>query len=201
MIKSKKELQFYILADRMMNRGDFYLSFKQKILKYLGFDPILSYLETMRKASYYSNRCGVKNIYYSLKFKRLSLKLGFSIGKDVFGYGLVIPHYGTIVVGNSCKIGNYAVLHTSICISYNEKLIGDGLYAATGMKMTSKLTLGNNVSVGANSLVNKSFLEDGILLGGTPAKILKEEKPWYVRDKRIERGNKIEKLKKEMGLL
>lgn len=56
----------------------------------------------------------------------MGIKLGFSIGYDVFGYGLHIPHYGTIVVNGICKIGNYAVLHTSTCIGGAGKVIGDG---------------------------------------------------------------------------
>lgn len=35
-----------------------------------------------------------------MRYFRLSRMLGFSIGYDVFDYALVIPHYGTIVVGN-----------------------------------------------------------------------------------------------------
>ena len=105
--------------------------------------------------------------------------MGFTIGYDVFGYGLTIPHYGTIVVGSSNKIGNYSVLQTSTCISNNGKIIGDGLYCATGVKMTSSIILGNNISVGANSLVNKSFESGNALIGGVPAKFIKEKGEWY----------------------
>lgn len=65
--------------------------------------------------------------------------MGITIVYNVFGYGLVIPHYGTIVVGESNNIGNYAVLHTSTCISSNGKIIGNGLYLSTGAKITSIL--------------------------------------------------------------
>ena len=44
------------------------------------------------------------------RFFRFSRKLGFSIGYDACDYGLVIPHYGTIVVGNTYRIG-----HTQHC--------------------------------------------------------------------------------------
>lgn len=130
----------------------------------------------------------------------LGERLGFSIGHDIFGYGLRIPHYGTIVVGGTNRIGNYAVLHTSICISDNGKEIGDGFYCSTGVKITSKVTLGNNISVGANSLVNKDFNENDVLIAGVPAKLVKEAKPWYVRDNYAERINSISELKKEYGL-
>lgn len=124
------------------------------------------------------------------------MKLGFSIGCDVFGYGLVLPHYGTIVVGISNRIGNYAVLHTSTCISDNGKVIGDGLYLSTGAKKTSKVTLGRGVSVGANSVVNKDF-GDNVLLVGLPAEVKRSRKIWYEEENDIhyERVKKIENLR------
>ena len=202
-ITSKKQLKFFIAADRMINRGHFKVSISDRIKQILFPDDIMTYLVVMRKTSFYKNGKGlskIKYIYYHRRYHTLGIKLGFSIGCDVFGYGLRIPHHGTIVVGGSNRIGNYAVLHTSICISNNEKHIGDGLYCATGAIMTSPLTLGNNISVGANSLVNKSFDYDNALIGGVPAKFLKNEEAWYLRDHYEQKIDKIEKLKKQYGL-
>ena len=99
----------------------------------------------------------------------------------MFGYGLLIPHYGTIVINGEARVGNYAVLHTCTNIA-GRKFIGDGLYLSTGCQIVGDVTLGNNISVGANSLVNRSF-DDNVLIGGVPAKILKKDYPqWYVRD-------------------
>lgn len=186
----------------MMNRGTFVYSLKHKLIHWFYPDYIMSYLEAMRKYSYYRHINSIWKYYYGFRYKKLGLKLGFSIGCDVFGYGLVIPHYGTIVVGNSNRIGNYAVLHTSICISDNGKNLGDGLYCSTGVKITSKIVLGNNCSIGANSLVNKDFPEDGILLGGMPAKILRKSDAWYIRDGQsyASKVNLVEKLKITMNL-
>lgn len=102
---------------------------------------IAEFLCYMRKASFYSNydkrSIGVQlcTIWYNYRFMKKSLKLGFSIGKDVFGYGLLIPHYGTIVVNATARIGNYSVLHTSTCVGGDGIKIGDGLYLSTGAKI------------------------------------------------------------------
>ena len=148
-------------------------------------------------------RGGYKILYYKWlhKYNRLSLKLGFSIGIEVFGYGLVIPHKGTIVVGGSNRIGNFAVLHTSTCITDNGKVIGDSLYLSTGAIITSKVHLGKNVSIAANSVVNKDCA-DNVLLAGTPAISKKESSPWYIRDgvRFEERVKKIEELRKRIGI-
>lgn len=119
---------------------------------------------------------------YHLKYNRLGLKLGFSIAKDAFDYGLTIPHYGTIIVGSPNSIGKFAVLQSGICISGNGKIIGDGLYMATGAKITSKTVLGNNISVAANSVVTKSFEENDLSLAGMLAEIIKTSPAWYIRD-------------------
>ena len=120
----------------------------------------------------------------------------------MFGYGLVIPHYGTIVVGAGNTIGNYAVLHTSTCITAGNKIIDDALYLSTGAKIINDISLGNCVSVSANSVVNKSIQESNVLLVGSPAIVKKESEPWYIRDgKEFERRvSAVEALRKTTGL-
>lgn len=58
-IRTKKELKFYILADRMMNRGCFKYSLARRLKNLLSPDYIMDYLEEMRKFSYYSEMGGV----------------------------------------------------------------------------------------------------------------------------------------------
>ena len=145
----------------------------------------MSYLKALRKTEYYVNVGKKKSIGYLICRYRLSalgVKLGFSIAPNVFGYGLVIPHYGTIVVGDGNKIGNYCVLHTSTCITSGKKVIGDALYLSTGAKVINDITLGNSVSVGANAVVNKSFVDSNLLLVGAPAVVKREQQSWYIND-------------------
>lgn len=182
MIRTKKELAFYIKADYMMNRGYFKPSLLIRLRSIVFPDYIMEYLVHMRKADYYSHISGIRKIlgfYHRMKQRRIGLKLGFNIACDVCGYGLLIPHYGTIVVGGGNKIGNYAVIHTSTCITNGMKIIGDGLYVSTGAKLTTVEHLGNNVIVAANTVVTKSWDEDGILLVGMPACIKKNTNSWY----------------------
>ena len=145
---------------------------------------------------------GGKYCYYIRKFRKLGRQLGFSIGNKCFGYGLVIPHYGTIVVGGDVRCGNYCVLHTCVCITNEKgKTIGDALYASSGSKINKLIHLGNNVKICSNSVVNKSFACDNIVLGGMPASIKKEKCiTWYDGWEAEKRYFKIEKLKKEMGI-
>lgn len=204
-IHSKKELDFFIMADYMMNTGFFKPKFVRRLIDLVNPDYMMRFLVIMRKYSYYRHLRGnnLKAVYYKLKFKKLSLKLGYTIDPDAFGYGLSIPHYGTIVVGSPATIGNFAVLHTNVCLSGNGKIIGDALYVATGAKITSKVVLGDNVTLAANTVCVKSFEEGNALLVGIPAEKKASSEAWYIRDGATyhDRVKMIEQLKQEMGLI
>jgi serine O-acetyltransferase len=206
MIRSKKELKFYYKADMMMNTGQFKYSLIDTMKNLLLPNYIIKYLRAMRRIEYYTNKNGILSkatlAINAIYYKRLAIKLGFSISSSVFGYGLVIPHYGTIVVGAGNKIGNYAVLHTSTCITAGKKQIGNAFYLSAGAKVLNDIKLGDNVSVGANAIVNKSFEESNCLLVGIPAIKIKDTEPWYKRDgeEYIRRVYKCEELKRNMGL-
>lgn len=143
------------------------------------------------------NHC-LSKICNKRRYDRLGIKLGFSIGYNVFGYGLVIPHHGTIVVGGNNKIGNYAVLHTSTCITDYNKVIGDGLYLSTGAKITTSSDLGDGITIAANSVVTKGFEDGFALLAGMPANKKSDRKIWYEQENKahLKRVLEIEKLKK-----
>ena len=207
MISSKKELQFYIMADRIMSGRRPKSSVKEILADWIyGNPPILKYLKVMRNYSYYEKQTGVcktlKTRWYTRKYLLLGQRLGFTIDKDVLGYGVCIPHYGTIIIGSRNRIGNYAVIHTSTCITEGEKVIGDAFYLSAGAKVVGDIILGDEVSVSSNSVVNHSY-DSHVLLVGSPAIVKRENyQPWYVRDgeKYMNRVKQVEALKKEMGL-
>ena len=196
-ISSKKELKFFLAADLMMNRGFFRYSAKQRILRLFLRDHIMDFLKALRKTEYYINTGKKRTLGYLLNRYRLSsfgMKLGFSISPGVFGYGLVIPHYGTIVVGDGNRIGNFAVLHTGVCITHGEKAIGEGLYLSTGGKILGDVILGDGVTVAANAVVNKSFEKGHCLLTGVPATEKRAQELWYISDGEKYR-NRVAKIK------
>lgn len=204
MITSRKQLRFYLQADMMMNRGYFKEPLKKKLLHLMAPDYIMEFLKAMRKVQYYSQlpKWGILLIINKTRFFRLSRKLGFSIGYDACDYGLVIPHYGTIVVGNTNRIGPYATLHTSTCITDTGRRIGKGLLLSTGAKITGGEVLGDHIVVAANSVVTKSFPEGNALLVGMPA-VKKADRPDYYSSLKGEskrRVDAIENLKIKMGI-
>lgn len=206
MIQRKKHLRFYLQADMMMNRGYFKVPFRIWLQELLSPDYTMKFLKAMRKVQYYSH-CNVTGggiflIINKIKFFRLSRILGFSIGYDACDYGLVIPHYGTIVVGNTNRIGPYAVLHTSTCITDTGRIIGKGLSLSTGAKITGGEVLGDHITVAANSLVTRSFPDGNALLVGMPAFKKKGYTDWYssLTGEWKRRVDEVEILKIKMGI-
>lgn len=141
----------------------------------------------------YNCRGGALKYFYEYKLSKLEIKLGFSIAKNVFGYGLVIPHFGTIVVGSGNQIGNYAVLHTCICITAGNKQIGNGLYCSTGARILGDVSVGDSVTVGANAVLNHSVGSNSLVVG-IPALKKRDEEAWY-KGEYLRRVEECEKLR------
>ena len=184
MIKTKQELKFFLAADRIMNRGVHRRSLKRRLIELIFPDYTMRYLSALRHCEYYASRGGYSpyRILNEYRYRRLGIKLGFTIARNVFDYGLVIPHYGTIVVGSGNSIGRYAVLHTATCITEGKKTIGDGFYLSTGAKVLKNVRIADNVSVGCNAVVYKDVEDPEMLVAGNPAQIIKQSGGWYVRD-------------------
>lgn len=204
-IKTKKELIYSIKVDRIINGYPVRKTLKERIAVVFMGPGIIEYLEYMRKLSYYSYRYNtpphqgiwsVPYLYYRIKFEKLGKKLGFSINYNSFGYGLVLPHYGTVVVGK-CNIGNFALIHTSTCITARNHQIGEGLVLSTGAKIIKQVELGDYVQVGPNSVVNSSFKKGSCTIVGAPAHYAKDASPWFEVDKMSEIMRTINNIKIE----
>lgn len=140
--------------------------------------------------------------YEHCRLSKLGIKCGFSIGPNSLDYGVVIPHYGTIVVNANARIGRYAVLHTCTCVAGGDKEIGDGLYLSTGSQIVGPVVLGNGVTIAAHSLVNKSF-GSNVLVAGAPAVVKREKQlAWYETDRDkatfFTRVQEIDSLRKQL---
>ena len=183
MIKSKKDFLFYLQADRVALEINTE-GIKNKLIAFFFPNPVYQFQLLLRKCEYYKNcKSGIfSKIYYVVLksiLRKKALRLGFSIPENVFGPGLAIIHYGTIVVNANAKVGANCRIHPSTCIGASSGTnkapqIGDNVYIGPGVKVYGNITIGNNIAMSANAAVNSSFLEDNILIGGVPAKKIKE---------------------------
>ncbi|MBU2996740.1 serine acetyltransferase [Cellulophaga baltica] len=183
MIKSKKDLKLYIEADKNA-KGIKNDSLKNRLILFLKPNLIWKFQKLLRTTEYYQNTN--KNIfqkfyfyYLKHKYQKLSLKLGFSIPRNVFGPGLAIIHYGTIVVNSKARIGKNCRIHVCVNIGASggkpeAPQIGDNVYIGPGAKIYGDIKIANNTAIAANASVGKSFLEENTVIGGVPAKKLKD---------------------------
>lgn len=185
MIKTRKELFYYIEADRIaLKIPEFNL--KRKIKEYFSPHYIFRFQVNLRKTEYYRNKD--KNLfewilyaYYFFRYRRLSLKLGFTIPPNVFGPGLAIVHRGTVIVNGQAKVGKNCRIHADTNIgassgSSKAPNLGDNIYIAPGVKIFGDITIASNTALAANAVVNKSIIEEGGVYGGVPAKYLGKAK-------------------------
>lgn len=189
MIKTKEDLKYYLQQDKAVNKSS-----KNKIKELLFPSPTLHFLRTLRYLEYYENTSTFKSkilrLYYKLKLHKISIKLGFTIPINVFGPGLSLPHYGTIIVNPRARIGANCRLHACVNIgaSAGSKLaptIGDNVYIGPGAILFGNINIASNVTIGANSTVNKDCSEEYCVLAGSPAKIVKTGMPNWLEFNKV----------------
>ena len=134
----------------------------------------------LRKAEYHINNGHIlRSSYYRYRLLKLGMKLGWSIDPNTFGPGMCVVHYGTVVVNPNARIGKNARLQAGVNIGANAggqdaPKIGDYVYFGPGAKVFGNITIASNVAIAANAVVNKSCLDEGVTLGGIPAKIISQ---------------------------
>lgn len=179
MIASRADLAAYIKAD-CAARG------APLTLRNWLFDPVLRFQVLMRLDEWLLNTGKPRMIRFPLLlwFRRLSVRLGFSMGPNIFGPGLAIVHYGTIVIDPTARIGKNCRIHVGSHIGGAAQFIdpadaykfspriGDNVYIGPGAKLYGPIRIGSNCVIGANAVVTRSFEDDGLTLAGVPAKVI-----------------------------
>lgn len=151
------------------------------------FNPVARFLVLMRLLEWLEN-IGVPRVVRApliFWYRRLSLRLGFSISLHVFGPGVALPHYGNIMIHEDCCIGRNCRMHVGAVVAgsavimdpnevpeFDAPRIGDNVYFAPGVKMSGPIEIADNCVIGANSVVTRSFKRPGVTIFGFPAKIV-----------------------------
>ena len=97
----------------------------------------------------------------------------YSLGKNV-----VLSHKD-IIISENAKIGDGCTFHGQNCVGGNYKnyakapTIGKNVDIGVGAKIIGDIYIADNIVIGANAVVNKSFTEPGITIAGVPARRIK----------------------------
>lgn len=121
----------------------------------------------------------LKAIYFLLN-KIVEVVTGISIPSSAkIGSGLYIGHFGGIFVhgratlGSHCSIGTGVTIGTRGLGNQGVPVIGDNVFVGVGAKIIGGITVGNNVRIGANSVVLSDVPDDATVVG-IPARIVKQ---------------------------
>ena len=175
-IARKSDLQDFLAADKK--------ALGRSSKKPTMTDFVWRFEISLRHLEYYHNQRH-QNLF-QIAFKKLwhvrylvnSLLCGFEIPLNVFGKGLSIAHRGTIVVNGCASVGENCRIHTCVNIGTSPGFnglaptIGNDVYIGPGAKLWGGVIIENNVMIGANSCVGKSF-PDNVCIAGAPARIIK----------------------------
>lgn len=187
MIETRQDFDYYVKCDQKalgLNIG-----LKQKIKAFI-CPAIWKYQYLLRKYEYLSNKREknfiqkISKAITGLRYERLGIKLGFSVPVNAFGPGLALCHVGTIVINSHAKFGSNTRVHAGVNVgtsagldenghfdNTNAPTFGNNVYIGPGAKIFGKITIGDNVAIGANAVVNKN-VPSNVTVGGIPAKII-----------------------------
>lgn len=180
MITSKEDYRYYLEADRIS------LGIQRSWKNVFFCNDIWKFERYLRKVEYYQNCKNsifwkLYSVFLNIRLNSISMRLGFEIEPNVFGPGLSIGHRGTLIVNPAAKVGKNCRIHSCVYIAtkagYADRApkIGDNVYIGPGAKIFGDIEIADGIAIGANSVVNKSFRDPNITIGGVPAKKISDK--------------------------
>lgn len=137
---------------------------------------IWRYLYYLRREEAAGNK--LAQYYWRRRKNDLGAKLGIIIYAGTCGKGLRIWHYGSTIISGDAKIGENCIFHGQACIgndgsSAAAPVIGNNVDIGVGARIIGGIAIADNVKIGAGAVVTRDCHEQGAVLVGVPAKILK----------------------------
>lgn len=103
---------------------------------------------------------------------------GISISpKASIGPGLIIYHFGGVIINGNAEIGRDCRIHHEVTIGNRQPggpspKLGDRVMIGAGAKLLGDITIGNDAEIGANAVVLNSVPEKAIAVG-VPARVVR----------------------------
>lgn len=113
--------------------------------------------------------------------RRHSNRLGYDIPTGVLGEDVIIYHKASIVINPDAKVGDGCKFHGDCTIGVARTgergcpVLGKNVDIGAGARILGDIYIADNVVIGANAVVTKSFFEPGITIVGIPAKKIAEK--------------------------
>ena len=170
------ELKCYIKRDLGYVGGKPVRSFLGRYLFEAGFKfvfwlRVTRYLYIKKNALMWIARAILKHYGYKYQF---DISYRAQIGPDLqiahFGY-IVVP--SNAVLGEECRLRPGVVIGKKLTEETTGAIIGNRVNFGVGSKVIGNVTIGDNVTIGANAVVTKD-IPSNVVIAGVPAKIVRE---------------------------
>ena len=177
MIKNRSDLQDYLKTEKPLYiDGGVGKTVKLWLLQDSSY-LLWHYVKMLRMTEYYYN---VNNRLLYWVFQRRKNKEGARLGISIFhnsvGKGLLLYHYGSIIINSNSRIGENLKLHGNNCIGnkgerdkYHAPSLGDNIEMGIGSQILGNISIASNVVIAANAVVVKDCNEKNVVLAGIPA--------------------------------
>lgn len=163
--------------------------FSKPMFKEYGFRKKLKYLR--RNAQYLTliyyrlaNACKVVLLkrWFEAIYEKSSLKTGVEFSTRDLGGGVIMPHWGRIIL-NAESIGENLYVFHNVTIGNDytsgKPKIGNNVFIGTNSVILGDIIVGDNVVIGACSFVNTNIPSNSIAVGN-PAKVIKSIEDGYI---------------------
>jgi serine O-acetyltransferase len=146
------------------------------ILTYAGFHALLAY-----RISHWLKAMGIP--FLPRAISQLARWLtGVEIHPSAtIGTGFFIDHGMGVVIGETAEIGDYVTLFQGVTLGGTGKergkrhpTLGNHVVVGAGAKILGGITIGDNVKIGANSVVLKSVAANSTVIG-VPGRVIKSQ--------------------------
>lgn len=104
----------------------------------------------------------------------------------IIGKNLVIDHGMGVVIGETAEVGDNVLIYHGVTLGATHYVLGkrhptvqSGVIIGAGTKVLGNIVIGENVKVGANSVVLKS-VPANVSIAGSPAQIINKGTKQYV---------------------
>jgi len=146
------------------------------ILTYAGFHALMAY-----RVAHWLKSYGIPFIPRAISQVARWLT-GIEIHPSArIGTGFFIDHGMGVVIGETAEIGDYVTLFQGVTLGGTGKergkrhpTLGNHVVVGAGAKILGGITIGDNVKIGANSVVLKSVAANSTVIG-VPARVIKTQ--------------------------
>jgi len=127
----------------------------------------------------YEANQGLLQRFCGTLYRRSAIRSGLEILTPRLGGGVIMPHWGRIVL-NAGEIGENLYVFHNVTIGHDYRTgrprLGNNVFLGTGAILLGAISVGDNVIIGAGSLVNTDIPSNSLAVGN-PAKVIRPIAP------------------------